>query len=445
MKNLFEKYDRPVPRYTSYPGVPHWKGLDGEFFERQVLSSKLESLHQNSKGSLYIHLPFCESLCTFCGCTKIITKNHGLEETYVNAVLREWELYTKFLKSPYPLYDLHLGGGTPTFFSSKNLTKLVEGILRSCTMKSDRSFSFEAHPNVTSKEHLAVLGELGFRRVSFGVQDFDPRVQKAIKRIQSFETVAEVTNAARRFGFTSVNFDLVYGLPFQNPVSLATTIDQVLKLRPDRIAFYSYAHVPWIKPSQRSFSESDLPTGEAKRGLYEVGKNLLTKAGYVEVGMDHFALPGDDLFEAMKNSKLHRNFMGYTPSKTQVLIGLGMSAISDLGDLYVQNSKSLDTYLLNVENKNFPLEHGHELSESERLARQQILDLMCYRKTSFRVGAKPLVFNQSLFDELKNDCLIEVANDELSITDKGVSFLRTICSCFDPHLVSNGARFSQSI
>ena len=265
--------------------------------------------------SIYIHLPYCESLCTYCGCTTRITKNHAVEDPYVEALLKEWNMYCKLIGGTPEIKELHLGGGTPTFFSAKNLNKLLSELLMHNSALPE--ISVEAHPNNTNEDHLRVLNNLGCRRLSLGIQDFNKEVQTLINRHQSFETVDWITKLARNIGYESINYDLIYGLPGQSRNTIRQTIENTIKLRPDRIAFYSYAHVPWMKRAQKSF-EDKLPSAEEKRELYELGKQLLTENGYVEIGMDHFALEGDSLTTAFESGTLHRNFMGYTTQKNQL-------------------------------------------------------------------------------------------------------------------------------
>lgn len=345
-QKLVNKYNVAGPRYTSYPTVPYW---DVESFSlqqwKQVLKQSFEESNTKEGVSLYLHLPFCESLCTFCGCHKRITKRHEVELPYIKAVLKEWQLYRQLLGTKPKIKELHLGGGTPTFFSPEHLTLLISELLRVSDLAEDYEFSFEGHPNNTTAEHLQALYDFGFRRVSFGVQDYNTKVQKAINRIQPFENVKRATEMARAIGYTSVGHDIIFGLPFQTEADVRETISKTEALMPDRIAFYSYAHVPWIKGNgQRGFKDEDLPTAESKRAQYETGKSLLEKVGYTEIGMDHFALKTDGLYKAMQNETMHRNFMGYTASKTQVMIGLGVSSISDSWYGFAQNVKSIEEY-----------------------------------------------------------------------------------------------------
>ena len=341
--SLIQKYNIPGPRYTSYPTVPFWD-KEGIAYQDWINSMKQSFNESNIEEgiSLYIHLPFCENLCTFCGCHKRITKRHSIESPYITTLLKEWDLYCDLLETRPKIKELHFGGGTPTFFSPDNLGLLIDGIFKRADRAEGYEYSFEGHPNNTTKEHLQVLFDLGFRRNSFGVQDYDPVVQKVINRMQSFENVKQVTEWSREIGYTSISHDLIFGLPKQSLDSVIDTIKKTKELKPDRIAYYSYAHVPWIKGvGQRGYDENDLPKDEVKRELYEVGKKMFDELGYVEIGMDHFALKTDNMYNAMEAKELHRNFMGYTASNTQLMIGLGMSSISDSWYSFAQNAKTV--------------------------------------------------------------------------------------------------------
>jgi len=441
-RELIRKYNVQGPRYTSYPTVPFW---DQTTFSSDNWLSTVQSTFNSSNESegisIYIHLPFCEQLCTFCACHKRITKQHSYEQPYITTVLKEWDLYLtefrKVNKNRPILKELHLGGGTPTFFSPENLNLLLSSIYNTVEFEDELELSFEGHPNNTSFEHLQTLYNLGFRRVSFGVQDYDPEVQKAINRIQPFENVEQVTNWAREIGYTSISHDLVFGLPFHNWEKMEQTIRKTLTLSPDRLAFYSYAHVPWIKGvGQRGFSEEDLPKGEEKRKLYENGKILLKQLGYKEIGMDHFAKPNDELYTSMVNRKLHRNFMGYTSSKTQLMIGLGMSAISDSWLGFAQNEKNLEDYQRAVENGQIPVIKGHILDDEDLSIRQQVLNIMCALETTWDNDS--LTMSDSIIaqlQEMEKDGLIELRENGLKITDKGRPFVRNVAMAFDQRML----------
>jgi oxygen-independent coproporphyrinogen-3 oxidase len=441
MNSLIDKYNIPGPRYTSYPTVPYWDEttFSPEKWKESVIRSFNES-NAEEGISIYIHLPFCEALCTFCACHKRITKQHSVEIPYLESVLKEWKLYLELFNEKPKLKELHLGGGTPTFFSPKNLKALLEGIFETVEIAEHPEFSFEGHPNNTTREHLQTLYDLGFRRVSFGVQDYDPKVQKAINRIQPFEKVKEVTELAREIGYRGISHDLVFGLPHQHWDAMEHTIRKTLELKPDRLAFYSYAHVPWVKGvGQRGFDENDLPSGEEKRRLYEDGKKLLQDLGYIEVGMDHFSLEHDDLYQSLIQKKLHRNFMGYTSSKTQLMVGLGMSSISDSWYAFAQNVKTVEEYQKSVEEGVIPVVKGHILNKEDLIVRRHILNLMCQLETSFDIETSfPELDNAlEMLKEMENDELVEIHGKEIKITEKGRAFTRNVAMVFDLRMLRN--------
>lgn len=439
MTNLVQKYNIPGPRYTSYPTVPYW---DLESFSGRKWQSTLIKNFNESNGdegiSLYIHLPFCESLCTFCGCHKRITKRHEVESPYISNVLKEWKLYCDLFETKPRIKELHLGGGTPTFFSPENLTRLINGIFSSAIRAENYEFSFEGHPNNTTKEHLKALYDVGFRRVSYGVQDYNKKVQLAINRLQPFENVKNVTQWAREIGYTSISHDIIFGLPFQTKEDVAETILKTKALMPDRLAFYSYAHVPWLKGNgQRGYKDSDLPTAGEKREQYGMGKALLAEAGYSEIGMDHFSLRTDSLFKAMENGTLHRNFMGYTASKTRVMVGLGISSISDSWDSFAQNVKSLEEYGHLLENNIIPIYRGHILTDEDRVVRRHILNLMCNFRTSWNNQNERFNELDEVKDKLKEmvtDGLVVIESNSIYVTEKGRPFVRNVSMALDLYL-----------
>lgn len=437
--SLVQKYNVPGPRYTSYPTVPYWEEVS---FSREAWQQSLQRAFAESNASegisLYIHLPFCESLCTFCGCHKRVTKRHEVEQPYIQAVLKEWDLYCQLLPDRPMIKEIHLGGGTPTFFSVAHLQQLIQGILAKATVAPEHEFSFEGHPNNTTREHLQALYDLGFRRVSYGVQDYNEKVQKAIHRIQPYEHVQRVTEWARDIGYTSISHDLVFGLPFQNLEDVLHTIQQTTQLNPDRLAFYSYAHVPWIKGNgQRGFKDDDVPKDELKRTLYEEGKKKLLAHGYHEIGMDHFALKSDAMYQAFQQGSLHRNFMGYTASKTQLMIGLGLSSISDSWYSFAQNEKTLEDYYARLEQNEIPVFRGHVLTAEDLMIRRHILNLMCSFQTSWaepemQFPELPEVLKQ--LEEMQEDGLLTLFEDHLQVTEQGKPFVRNICMAFDLRL-----------
>ena len=432
---LIQKYNVPGPRYTSYPTVPFWKNSS------LTQTEWLDTVHLNYKSfdskeiSLYIHLPFCESLCTFCGCHKRITKNHAVETPYINAVIEEWKIYLSNLDFKPVIRELHLGGGTPTFFSPAELKRLITSLVSMASVHpTEFEFSFEAHPNNTTDEHLSVLYDLGFKRLSLGIQDYSPTVQQAIHRIQPFENVSKVHAKAKEIGYTSISHDLVFGLPKQTLDDVKDTVAKTLLLMPDRISLYSYAHVPWVKGvGQRGYDENDLPQDNEKRELYEVAKSLLEEAGYLEVGMDHFALAHDSLAIAMKNKTLHRNFMGYTTQNTPMMLGLGMSSISDSWFGFAQNEKTVEAYQERVMKGELPVFRGHVLSPEDLVIRRHILDLMCHFETEVK--------NDEFLAEVKltligmiEDGLVNIEGNKVLITELGIPFVRNACMAFDRDL-----------
>ncbi|HEY9049802.1 MAG TPA: oxygen-independent coproporphyrinogen III oxidase [Ohtaekwangia sp.] len=449
---LLKKYDVPTPRYTSYPTVPYWDtdSFSQEAWRRAVRKSFEES-NLTDGISLYIHLPFCESLCTYCACTTRITKNHAVEIPYIRALLKEWDHYKAIMGKTPVIRELHLGGGTPTFFSTQNLHWLISYLLEDVLIHNNAEFSFEGHPNNTTEEHLQTLFDLGFTRVSYGVQDLDLQVQKTIHRIQPFENLQRATEQARAIGYESVSFDLVYGLPFQTPFSVSDTIEKILTLRPDRVAFYSYAHVPWLKPGQRGYEEADLPSPALKRHLYEIGRHLLRKADYADIGMDHFALRHDSLFKAQVSGKLHRNFMGYTTSHTDLLIGLGASAISDAHYAYAQNVKTVEEYLDSIKTTGTAIRKGHVLSDEDQLMRLCIQQISCHGQLSHELlmhAITPAMLETLLAME-KEGILYLYEDGGMRVTTAGQPFIRNICQVFDQRMNhganSGAAMFSKAI
>ncbi len=445
--SLFEKYNIPSPRYTSYPTVPHWH-------DKPTPTQWVNNLNGHLKDSclkwaLYVHIPFCKSLCHYCGCNREIKKTHDHDKNYIDALINEFKIYLK--NSPdirnHTLKTLHLGGGTPTFFSAKHLGLLIDSILEPLTIDpNDFEGSIEVDPRTTSRDQLQVLFDRGFNRVSLGVQDFNKNVQGLINREQSFEVTEKVTLTAREIGYTSVNFDLIYGLPGQGLEGIENTIEKSLLLKPDRIALYSLALVPWFSPSQRKFKDSDLPSADLKRQLYERSREMLTSSGYVDIGMDHFALPSDKLTVAKKNHSLHRNFMGYTDQNYDIMLGLGASSISESPDMYFQNLKDVKEYESKVNSQELSFFNGHQLSEEDKKIKKQILKLT----TRFEVELEESQIapvTQFLSSYIK-DNLVVIDGKKLSITTPGEPFLRNICSSLDEYMQKNtppSRQFSKSI
>ena len=450
---LLQKYNVPGPRYTSYPTVPYWQGTPPTPERWSELVNDTFTMTNQKQGiSLYIHLPFCEKLCTYCGCNKRITINHKVERPYLEAVLKEWSLYKKVLGAQKPVIrELHLGGGTPTFFSPENLKEMITRLLEGCDTHPLAEFSFEAHPGNTTDEHLQALYEVGFRRVSVGVQDFNPVVLEIINRFQTYDQVKHLTEKAREIGYTSVNYDVVYGLPKQEVDSMTDTISKVIDLRPDRIAFYSYAHVPWIQPGQRRFTEDDLPDSMKKLAIYETCRQALERAGYEDLGMDHFALQTDGLYRAAAEKRLHRNFMGYTDTQTTLLIGLGSSAISDAWWGYAQNEKGVEAYYKRLAQDELPFFRGHVSTREDLILRRHIQRLMCDFETTWDQegeSCKEIYEGLTRLEEMEADGLVMIEPYHLRVTEKGRAFVRNVCMAFDARLWENVPQtnlFSQTV
>ena len=432
---LLAKYDVPGPRYTSYPTVPYWDRAPTQEEWLTHLSGALQRSKEGGQGAaMYVHIPFCRSLCHYCGCNTFITRDPAIGKAYVETVRAEWALYTSRL-GRVPLGELHLGGGTPTSLAPELLERMLDGILGAMDVQAGAELGTEADPRVTTRAQLEVLARKGFTRLSLGIQDFDPTVQHVVNRKQSVEEVKRVTEDARALGFQSVNYDLIYGLPMQTPESIQRTIDEVRKLRPDRIAFYGYAHVPWMKGVQRKFEDSDVPVGAPKRLLYELGRQLLLEAGYLEIGLDHFALPEDGLWKAYAERRLHRNFMGYTDRSTLPLFALGVSAIGDTWTAFAQNEKTVDAYTAAVQRGELPISRGHVLDAEDLVLRRHIVDVMTRFETHWAGAETPYLGEvPAKLDELRADGLVELSGGTVQVTEAGRPFVRNVCMAFDARL-----------
>jgi oxygen-independent coproporphyrinogen-3 oxidase len=434
---LLAKYDVPGPRYTSYPTVPHWDSTPSETEWLARVRAAL-SAGAGQGAALYVHIPFCRSLCTFCGCNTRITRSHSFVAPYTRTLLTELDLYRSRLGvSMIEFGQLQLGGGTPTFLEPEELEVLLAGLFDRARPRAGALASVEIDPRVTTEAQLAILARYGFRHISMGVQDFDPRVQGIVNRAQSEQQVQAITAAARAHGFESVNYDLIYGLPLQTLASVHATLDAVLRLRPDRIALYGYAHVPWIKPGHRRFTEMDLPQGADRRALYELGRERLERAGYREIGLDHFALETDSLWRSFRTGSLHRNFMGYTETFTSPLIGLGVSAIGDAGNAYAQNEKDMQRYQERVAHAELPIQRGHLLDAEDLVLRAHILRLMTRLQTSWKAPADYTPYIEQAVRRLEEpaaDDLVVLEAHGVRVTARGRAFLRNICMAFDARL-----------
>ncbi|MBY0497585.1 MAG: oxygen-independent coproporphyrinogen III oxidase [Cyanobacteria bacterium] len=444
---LLAKYDVAVPRYTSYPAVPHWRDVP----DAQTWLAALDDAITPPSSSLavYVHLPFCETLCTFCGCNTVITRNHDRSEPYVDVVLAELDIYRQGVGRlrERAVSQLHLGGGTPTFLPPAALQKLLSGLSERLPNRSaEYEGSVEVDPRVTTAEHLETMRSHGLTRISLGVQDFDSEVLRMVNRPQPLELTSRLCETARAAGYESINFDLIYGLPAQTPATMARLADQVIELRPDRLAAYSFARVPWIKSAQRKFKDEDVPAAEAKRALYEVLRGRLLAAGYEEIGMDHFALPHDSLARAARQGTLHRNFMGYTDRRTTALLGLGVSAISETPSCYHQNEKVITVYERRVAAGEIPTLRGHLLSSDDRHRADRIRTLMT--RGSVAVAPGDFTGAEHALAELIADGIVDVSINELTVTPESKPFLRNVASLFDAYLrqpAHDGPTYSKAI
>ena len=431
--DLFAKYDVPVPRYTSYPTVPQWHRTPSADEWPASVAKALETPARSI--AVYVHIPFCESLCTFCGCNTVITRDHGREGTYVDLVLAELDLYLRAVPglAGTPVRQLHLGGGTPTFLSGASLGTLVDGLRDRLPSRSGVfEGSVEVDPRVTNVTHLEALAARGFRRLSLGVQDLDPDVQRLVNRTQPLSLTEDLCRGARSLGYASINLDLIYGLPGQTERTMARLVEAVLALSPDRLAVYSFARVPWIKPAQRRFRDDQVPEGAAKRALYEAVREPLLADGYIEIGLDHFARPHDALAKAAEARRLHRNFMGYTDVHTGTLLGLGVSGISETPDCYHQNEKVLTLYERRVRAGEIPTLRGHVLSTEDRRRRRKIAELM----TTFGVRLDPSEAERAphALEALLEDGLVRLDGETLTVPEDGRAFLRNTAAFFDEYL-----------
>jgi len=432
---LLAKYDIPGPRYTSYPTVPYWTQAPTP---AQWLSH-MERAVQRARGegqgaSLYLHIPFCKSLCHYCGCHTFITRDRSVSDPYVQGLLGEWGLYFQRL-GRVRLDEVHLGGGTPTFLTAEQLKVLLSGLFERAEVSEDTERSIEVDPRTTTRDQLEVLSALGFRRISLGIQDFDPVVQAAVNRHQTLDEVRRVTEDARALGFTSVNYDLIYGLPKQTLPSVQGTIETVKALRPDRIAFYGYAHVPWMKSVQRKFEDADVPAGPAKRQLYEAGREALEAAGYREIGLDHFALEGDGLWRAVREGKMHRNFMGYTERATMPMFGLGVSSIGDTWTAFAQNAKTVPEWSARVAAGELPIARGHLLDDEDQVLRRHILAVMTRFETDWSMDTVPYLAEvPGKLRELASDGLVALGAQGVQVTEQGRPFVRNVCMALDARL-----------
>ena len=455
---LLHRMDRPGPRYTSYPTADRFvEAFTAEHF-LQALSRRHDMGGVGGAGaplSLYIHVPFCESVCYYCACNKIVTRDHGRAAAYLDALEHEMALAADALGERVQVSQLHFGGGTPTFLSDEELSRLMAAIRTRFELLPKGEFSIEIDPRTVTRQRLAHLRALGLNRVSFGVQDFDAQVQQAVHRIQPFEQVEALMRDARELGFESINVDLIYGLPRQTPESFERTVRQVAGLRPDRIAMYGYAHLPTRFKPQRRIEPAELPSGGQRVGMLAQALAGFVSHGYQYIGMDHFALPDDPLAQAKRQGRLHRNFQGYSTQPDCDLIGLGVSAISRVGPCYSQNAKTLDEYYDALRSNQLPVVRGLALTRDDLVRRAVIMSIMCHGRLSYEsVALAHLIDVRSYFaaeiealEGLARDGLVTLSEDGLEVTPLGWYFVRSVAMVFDRHLRAdrNRERFSKVI
>jgi oxygen-independent coproporphyrinogen III oxidase len=453
---LLRRYDRPGPRYTSYPTAPQFGDRFGEAdFREMARLSNADPIPR--RLSLYLHVPYCTSPCFYCGCNRVITRDAAKGNAYVARMLREIELVAPLFDRDRDVVQIHFGGGTPNFLAPALIGELMDSMARQFhfSRNAERDFSIELDPRHATPADIAALAALGFNRASLGVQDFDPAVQQAVNRIQSVEETEAVIDACRANGFRSINIDLIYGLPAQNQAGFGKTLDRVIAARPDRLAVYSYAHLPELFRPQRQLDASLLPSGEEKLNLLKLAIEKLSAAGYEYIGMDHFALPDDDLAQAQAGGTLHRNFMGYTTHAETDLIGFGVSSISHVGDSFSQNHRDLPSWEAALDAGRLPLWRGLRLSDDDVIRADLIQQLMCQGVIDIQALETRYEFDfRSYFDgafapleALAADGLVEISGRHIRATDRGRMLLRNIAMCFDAYLASPTApaRFSKAI
>jgi oxygen-independent coproporphyrinogen-3 oxidase len=456
--DLLRRYDRPGPRYTSYPTAPQFSTSFTEVQLREaVITSNGDPIPR--RLSLYVHAPFCMSPCFYCGCNRIVTHDLSRCESYLAYLYREIDLISALFDRDREAIQLHFGGGTPNFFSPAQLREVVDFLRRHFLFSDspDRDLSIELDPRFTNPADIAELATIGFNRASLGVQDFDPEVQAAVNRIQGVEETRAIVNACQAHGFRSVNIDLIYGLPKQHADGFARTLDTLIEMRPDRVAIYGYAHLPELFKAQRQIDAADLPDAETKLTLLQLSIDKLTHAGYTYIGMDHFALPDDDLAQAQARGGLHRNFMGYTTHADSDLIGLGVSAISHIADTYSQNPRDLASWQTAIDGGHPPVFRGMQLCEDDQLRAELIQQLMCQGEIPIHALERryAIDFNQYFARSLErmqplvDDGLVQREPRRIVVTRQGRLLLRNVAMCFDRYLdestVVNPTRFSRAI
>lgn len=449
--SLVKKYNRPGPRYTSYPTAPHF--TDAVKLSDWDTAIQNNNINGEKDLSLYVHLPFCDTLCWFCGCTTVITRNTNKIDQYLEILFREIELLKSKIHKNRKIVQMHYGGGTPTYLSPGQIKSLGRKIQNSFNLSKNAEIGCEMDPRGLTRDHIIALRETGFNRASMGIQDFNPEVQKAVNRINPPEMIRQVIGWIRSEGFNSLNLDLIYGLPLQTADSFKKTLDMVLELNPDRLAVFNYAHVPWLKPHQKLIREEELPHPDEKLEMLKMIIETLTSSGYVYIGMDHFAKADDELSLAQKEKTMQRNFQGYSTKGGVDIYALGMSSISQVDNIYVQNFKEIPRYTELINNDTLPFEKGFILSQDDLVRREVIMRLMCDLELNYKNMSNSLNidFQKYFYEDLKGldlfeeDNLITFNENGFKVTESGRLFIRNIAMIFDVYLENNNARYSKTI
>ncbi len=452
--DIIRKYDRPGPRYTSYPTAPQFNESfkHEQYFDEIIKSNSSEKLPDLS---LYYHLPYCDTLCYFCGCNMIITRNRDRVKEYVKYIKKEIDMLRTYLHPDRKVTQLHWGGGTPTHLDPDEISDLISYVNKSFKFAGNAEEGCEIDPRGLTKEHLAALRNGGFNRISMGVQDFNEKVQKAVNRIQPEDITFQAVQWVRELGFNSINLDLMYGLPFQTMQTFESTVDKMIELSPDRIAVFNYAHVPWMKKHMNLIKPDDLPVPEEKLQILKMTIEKLTSAGYVFIGMDHFAKPDDEMAIALREKKLYRNFQGYSTHAGTDLYAMGITAISQLQNIYAQNYKTEKEYFQAIDSEIFPVAKGYKLSEDDHLRRTVIMRLMCDFELNipriekeFNIDFKKyFAWGLNNLQEMVDDNLVEISDKEIKITEMGRLLIRNVAMNFDGYIErkEDTARYSRTV
>ncbi len=446
---LIKKYDRFGPRYTSYPTANNFKALTQDEYQAQVVISNM----RKNPISLYCHIPFCDTVCFYCGCNKIVTKDKTKAEPYLERLFKEIEQQGALFNHSRKVEQMHFGGGTPTFLSNAQIIRLSEKLQSIFNFTDDGEYSIEVDPRGVDEDTIKALAQARFNRISLGVQDFNVDVQKAVNRVQSFEQTKAVMDLSRAYGLESISIDLIYGLPKQSVQTFETTLDQVAELRPNRISLFNYANLPELFKPQRRIDVLMLPSADEKLAIFKYSMDFLLSQGYVYIGMDHFSLPEDPLAIAQSKRQLYRNFQGYSTHAQCDIIGLGLSAIGQVGDGFSQNEKNIEKYYQRIDGGELPIIKGQIINQDDKIRRLVIMDLICHFELSFTKIEQTFdivfedYFADSLFglSEMAEDGLLEITNRSIKVMDKGQLLIRNICMVFDAYLALSKTQFSKTI